>query len=133
RPRHTSHDHQPGGGRASPPASFMPGIAMLGFCHRLLALAFALGVLAALPTLAHAGPYEDAISRFVTDDFDDTTAAINGVAASGHPLAAVVIGALGDGRLVFSAQAKKVFLRDSSDRLIDAVTGQPVTAAAPND
>jgi urea transport system permease protein len=106
---------------------------MLGFCNRLLALVFALGVLATLATAAHAGPYEDALARFVTDDFDDTTAAINGVAASGHPLAAVVIAALGDGRLVFSAQAKKVFFRDSSDRLIDAVTGQPVTAGAPND
>jgi urea transport system permease protein len=106
---------------------------MPGFCHRLLAPAFALGMLAGLATAAHAGPYEDALSRFVTDDFDDTTEAINGVAASGHPLAAVVIEALGDGRLLFSAEAKTVLFRDSSDQLIDAVTGQPVTAGAPAD
>ena len=106
---------------------------MLGFCNRLLALVFALAIFAALPIAAHAGAYEDALSRFVTDDFDDTTQAINGVAASGNPLAAAVIEALGDGRLVFSAQAKMVFFRDKSDQLIDAVTGKPVTAGAPTD
>jgi urea transport system permease protein len=106
---------------------------MLGFCNRLLALAFALGLLADLPTLAHAGPYEDALSRFVTDDFDDTTAAINGVAISGHPLAPVVLGALQDGRLLVSGTAQQVYFRDSSDQLIDAVSGQPVTAGAPTD
>jgi urea transport system permease protein len=110
---------------------------MLGSCHRLLALVFASGMLLgmlALPTVAHAAPYEDALARFVTDDFDDTTEAINGVAASGNPLAAAVLGALlDDGRLVFSAQAKKVFFRDGSGQLIDAATGQPVTAGAPAD
>jgi urea transport system permease protein len=106
---------------------------MFGFCGRLLALVFALGVFAALASVAHAGPYEDAVSRFVTDDFDDTTAAINGVATSGHPLAAAVFEALQDERLVFSAQAKTVFFRDKSDQLIDAFTGQPVTAGAPSD
>jgi len=106
---------------------------MLGFCNRMLALAVAFGILVAFPATAHAGPYEDALSGFVTDDFDDTTGAINGVAASGHPLAAVVIEALQDGRLVFSAQAKAAFFHDKSDRLIDAATGAPVTAAAPAD
>jgi urea transport system permease protein len=111
----------------------LPEIMMLGFCNRLLVLVLALGIFAALPIAAHAGPYEDALSRFVTDDFDETTEAINGVAASGNPLAAEVLQALQDGRLVFSAQAKKVFFQDKSDRLIDAETGQPVTAGAPTD
>jgi urea transport system permease protein len=105
----------------------LPEIMMLGLCNRLLALVLALGIFAALPIAAHAGPYEDALSRFVTDDFDETTEAINGVASSGNPLAAEVLQALQDGRLVFSAQAKKVFFQDKSDRLIDAETGQPVT------
>jgi len=111
----------------------MPEIKMLGFCHRLLALVFALGVLAALVPAAHAGPYEDAIARFLTGDFDDTTAGINGIAVSGSPLAPAVLGALQDGRLMFSATAMKVFFNDSSDQLIDAATGQPVTAGAPAD
>jgi urea transport system permease protein len=106
---------------------------MLRLRHRLLALAFALGLLALLPTVAHAGPYEDALARFLTDDFDDTTEAINGIAGSGSPLAAAVLGALQDGRLVVSPQAKQVFFRDSSERLIDAATGQPATAAPPAD
>jgi urea transport system permease protein len=111
----------------------LPEIMMLGLCSRWLALVFALGIHAALPTAALAGPYEDALSRFVTNDFDDTTEAINGVATSGSPLAAVVIDALQDGRLLFSAESKKVFFRDNSDQLIDAVSGQPVTAGAPTD
>jgi urea transport system permease protein len=111
----------------------MPGIMMLGLGHRLLALVFALIVLAALPIAAHAGPYEDALARFLTEDFDDTTQAINGVAASGNPLAAAVLEALGNERLLFSAQAKTVFYRDKSDQLIDAATGTPVTAGAPAD
>jgi urea transport system permease protein len=106
---------------------------MLGLCSRLLALALALGIYAALANPAHAGPYEDALARFVTNDFDDTTEAINGVAASGNPLAAAVLEALADERLLFSAQAKTVFFRDSSDQLINAATGQPVAAAAPAD
>jgi urea transport system permease protein len=109
----------------------MPEIMMFRFCNRLLALVLALGIFTA--TAAQAGPYEDALSRFVTDDFDDTTAAINGIAASGHPLAPAVLDALGDDRVLFSAQAQTVFFRDKSDRLIDAVTGQPVTAGAPAD
>jgi urea transport system permease protein len=111
----------------------MPGIMMLGSCGRLLALVFALGMLAALATGAHAGPYEDALSRFVTNDFSDTTEAINRAAASGNPLAPVVIGALQDGRLFFSAETKKVFFRDGSDRLIDAATGRLAASDAPTD
>jgi urea transport system permease protein len=111
----------------------LPEIMMPGLCNRLLALVFALGMFAALVPAAQAGPYEDALSRFLTNDFDDTTAAINAVAASGNPRAADVLQALQDGRLVVSAQAMKVFFQDSSDRLIDAETGQPVTARAPAD
>jgi urea transport system permease protein len=106
---------------------------MLRLCSRLLALVLALGIHASLATAAHAGPYEDALARFVTNDFDDTTEAINGIAASGNPLAAVVLDALQDGRLLFSAESKKVFFRDRSDQLIDAATGQPLATGAPAD
>jgi urea transport system permease protein len=106
---------------------------MLSFCHRLLALVFALSILAALAPAAHAGPYEDALARFLTGDFDDTTMGINGVAVSGSPLAPAVLGALQDGRLMFSATAQKVYFQDSSNQLHDALTGQPVTPGAPAD
>jgi urea transport system permease protein len=103
------------------------------FIARLLALVCSLGVLAAVMTVAHAGPYEDALLHFTTDSFTDTTDGINGVAASGNPLAATVIGALQEGRLLFSAQEKRVFVRDKSNQLIDAATGSPVAGSPPAD
>jgi urea transport system permease protein len=118
---------------------------MRGFGDRLIArlcalvctlactLACTLGVLAALPTGARAGPYEDALGRFANDSFDETIEGINGVALSGNPLAAPVIRALQEGRLLFSAESKRVFIREASDRLIDAATGEPLVGSAPAD
>jgi urea transport system permease protein len=103
------------------------------FIARLFALVCALGVLAALPMGARAGPYEDALGRFANDSFDETIEGINAVAASGNPLAAQVIGALQEGRLLFSAESKRVFIRERSDRLIDAATGEPMVGSAPAD
>jgi urea transport system permease protein len=103
------------------------------FTALVLALMLSLGALAAAMTAARAGPYEDALLRFTTDSFSDTTEGINGVAISGNPLAAAVIGALQEGRLLFSAEAKRVFVREKSDQLIDAATGQPVAGTPPAD
>ena len=93
------------------------------FYDRLLALVLALGLLAAALSAAHAGPYEEALLQFTTDSFDDTIEGINGVASSGHPLAATVIGALQGGRLFFNAESKQLFIKDETDRLIDALPG----------
>ena len=111
---------------------------MLAFGDRFIALVFAIGVLvsgvlAVLPTGAQAGPYEDALSRFSADSFDQTIEGINEVVASGNALAAPVITALQEGRLLFSAESKRVFIREQPDRLIDAATGQPAAGAAPAD
>jgi urea transport system permease protein len=111
---------------------------MLAFGDRFIALAFAIGVLvsgvlAALTTGAQAGPYEDALSRFSADSFDQTIEGINEVVASGNALAAPVITALQEGRLLFSAESKRVFIREQPDRLIDAATGQPAAGTAPAD
>ncbi|HEY1362985.1 MAG TPA: urea ABC transporter permease subunit UrtB [Xanthobacteraceae bacterium] len=106
---------------------------MRGFSGRCIALACALGVLAAALTGARAGPYQDALVHFSADSFDETIEAINGVAASGDPLAPRVIGALQEGRLLFSVQAHRVFFRSITDQLIDAATGEPVGADAPAD
>jgi urea transport system permease protein len=112
----------------------MPGlIGMRSFCDRFIALVLALGMLAAAMTGAQAGPYEDALSRFTADSFDETIEGINGVAASGNALAAPVISALQEGRLLFSAEQKRVFIREASDRLIDVATGQPVAGDPPPD
>ena len=106
---------------------------MHAFRDRCRALVWALGLLAALVTIARAGPYEDALVHFTTDSFTDTTEGINGVARSGSPLAETVIKALQDGRLLFSASTKGVFYRDAADKLFDAATGQPVTGTPPAD
>jgi urea transport system permease protein len=107
---------------------------MRAFSDRFIALVCALGVLAALMTAARAGPYEDGLLRFTADSFDDTIEGINAVATSGNALAAAVIGALQEGRLLFSADSKRVFIREApSDRLIDAATGEPVVGNAPSD
>jgi urea transport system permease protein len=102
-------------------------------CALMCVLMCVLGGLAALPTGACAGPYEDALGRFANDSFDETIEGINAVAASGNPLAAQVIGALQEGRLLFSAESKRVFIRERSDRVIDAATGEPVVGGAPAD
>jgi urea transport system permease protein len=111
---------------------------MLAFGDRFIALVFAIGVLvsgvlAALTTGAQAGPYEDAVSRFSADSFDQTIEGINEVVASGNALAAPVITALQEGRLLFSAESKRVFIRELPDRLIDAATGQPAAGTVPAD
>ena len=111
---------------------------MPAFNDRFIALVLAIGVLvfgllAALTAGAQAGPYEDALARFSADSFDETIEGINGVVASGNALAAPVITALQDGRLLFSAESKRIFIRDRSDQLIDAATGEPVAGSPPAD
>ena len=80
---------------------------MRAFSDRFIALVCALGVLAVLMTGARAGPYEDGLLRFTADSFDETIEGINTVATSGNALAAQVIGALQEGRLLFSANEKR--------------------------
>jgi urea transport system permease protein len=106
---------------------------MRAFYDRVIAFVFALGLLAAAAGLAHAGPYEDALAGFTTDDFSDTADAVNALVASGSPLAAPVIEALQGGRLMFSATAKKVFIKSKSGALLDAATGKTAEGAPPDD
>jgi urea transport system permease protein len=97
--------------------------------ERLVALVAAICVLfiAALP--AHAQSFEDALARFAADSFGDTEAAIGQVAASGHARAQPVIQALQDGRLLFDASAKKVYIRDQAGTIVEAATGQAASDA----
>jgi urea transport system permease protein len=104
---------------------------MRTLCDRFVALVIAFAVLAVAGS-AMAQSFEDALARFSADSFADTEAGINGVAASGNPLAAQVIESLQDGRLLFSPEAKKVYIRTRAGTVLDAGTGQPV-AGAPAD
>ena len=92
---------------------------------RALALAVLLTAFA-LP--AFAGPFEDAVAKFATDDFSDSEEAIGAVAASGSPLAYPIISALQDERLMFDADSKKVYIKEINGKAIEAATGAPVDA-----
>src|SRR5262245_22085285 len=92
---------------------------------RLILIAALGALLFAIP--ARAAPYDDALARFTADSFSDTEAGIEGVAASGNPLAVQVIEALQNAQLAYDPQTKKVYIREGQ-RLIDAATGQPATA-----
>jgi urea transport system permease protein len=116
---------------------------------RLVALLFALTVALAVPASAQdaqaqaspaeqaapptaAGSLAAALAHFIEDDFSETDTGIAEVAATGDPRAAVIIEALQDGRLLFSAEQKKVYYKDKSGALFEAATGSAV-ADEPSD
>ena len=103
--------------------------------ERCAALVVSLGLVLALllagTLAANAESYEEALAKFAADSYNETDAAVAAVAASGNPLAAQVIEALQDGRLLFSAGDKKIYMRKPPAGLLDAVTGQPVSGAEP--
>ncbi len=99
-----------------------------GLAVVLLAFTFLL----AAPPL-HAANLEDAIAHFTADDYTETDAGISAVAETGDPRAAAIIEALGDGRLMFSAEQKKVYYKDADGKLFDAVTGTAADGSPPAD
>ncbi len=103
------------------------------FYDRIVALVFALGLIMAGVVAAHAGPYEDALAKFTEGSLSDTGDGINGIVASGNPLAEQVLAALQDARLMFSAEKKTVYIKTKDDKLLDAVTGKPFTGTPPDD
>jgi urea transport system permease protein len=115
----------------------MPGIQMMTVLYdRIVALVIMLGLLVATGLNANAQgnapSYESALAGFTNDAFDDTDAAITAVAASGSPRAIDVIQALQSGRLLFSADPKKVYIREPSGTIVDALTND-VVATPPAD
>jgi urea transport system permease protein len=94
----------------------------------LLALGFVLG-----HATAHAASLDEAIAHFTADDFDESIAGVGEVAASGSPRAEIIIRALHNGQLMFSAKRKAVYIQEDTDKLTDAATGAPVTGDPPAD
>ncbi len=76
---------------------------------------------------------EEALAHFTSDDYSEIEEGIAAVAASGDPRAASLIEALQDGRLLYSAEQKKVFFKDSSGKLFDAVTNAAIADSGPAD
>jgi len=76
---------------------------------------------------------EEALAHFATDDYGEIEEGIAAVAGSGDPRAASIIEALQDGRLFYSAEQKKVFYKDASGKLFDAVAATPIAGDGPAD
>jgi urea transport system permease protein len=106
---------------------------MRSFYDRILALVCVVGLLFGAVASARAGAYEDALPGFTEGSLHDTGEAINKVAASGNPLAATLLEAAQDARLMFSAEKKQVFIKTKDDKLLDAATGKPLTGTPPED
>ncbi len=91
--------------------------------------AFLVAALAAF-VLILAGParaqdHAALVQRFATESFNDIAGAVNGLATSGSPRAAPVIEALRDGRLVYRAGDRQVFIRRPDNSFVNALTGEP--------
>ena len=99
---------------------------MLSFNRWMVAFVFALALLLANRTLANAGPFEDALAGLTTDSFSDTADAIEALTATGDPRTGALLEALKDQQLLFSTEAKKVFIKDPAGKIIDAADGQAV-------
>jgi urea transport system permease protein len=84
-------------------------------------------------TSVRAATLDDALTAFTADDFDQTDAGIVAVAASGSPRAEIILRALQNGQLMFSATQKKVYVQDDAGKLFDAATGAAVAGAPPDD
>jgi urea transport system permease protein len=98
----------------------------------ILSLALMLWVLLPGMPTAQAQDLESALSGFIADNFADTDSAIAAVAKTGNPLAISIIEALQDGRLLFSGDQKRVFIKERDGAVLDATTGKPA-ANAPAD
>ena len=96
---------------------------------RLVAWVLA-AVLLVVAAPGYAQTYDDALTKFAADSFNETEAGIAGVAASGNARAIDVIEALSDQRLLFDPATKKIYIREKSGRMLDASTGTEAGAPA---
>jgi urea transport system permease protein len=95
---------------------------------RNLAAAFFIALFAYgfAPCVARAAAFEDAIAKFTTDSYSDTSDAIAQLTTSGNPRAVDIIEALSEGRLYFDASAKIVVLKTKDEKFSNALTGEAI-------
>jgi urea transport system permease protein len=98
----------------------------------LVALLLALSMVLSCAT-AYAENLDQALVHFTADDFSESIIGIKEVAASGSPRAEIILRALQDGQLLYSAQKKAVYIKIDSGKLVDAASGQPIAGDPPAD
>ncbi len=91
---------------------------------RAVIVALLLIAVSGLPVLA--GSFEDAVAKFANDSFSDTQDAIGEVATSGDARAFNIVNALQDERLYADPASKKVFIKTTDDKIVDATSGAAV-------
>lgn len=87
-----------------------------------------LALIAALPLVgatANAQDISAALAKLTADSYADTGEAIQALATSGHPRAAVIVQAIQDGKLEFEAASKTVAIRGTTG-VVDAATGAAI-------
>jgi urea transport system permease protein len=89
-------------------------------------LALSIAVWSSVP--AHAASFEDDVALFAARSFADSEDAVARLQVSGNPLAYPIISALKDGRLYADDDSKKVFIKGTDGKVVDASNGQSVTA-----
>ncbi len=100
-------------------------------CRALALAAFcALAVLGPRPAVA--GAVEDAVAKFANDSYSDTGDAIGALVSSGDTRALPIISALKDGRLITDTATKKVYIKSSDGKVVDAASGAPVDSSFAN-
>ena len=97
----------------------------LVFRKSLLAICVCLFVAAALGAQAQTA-FDAALAGFTKGSFSESDKAINEVAASGEPRAALILQALQENRLFYSSEPKGVYCRDAAGAYIDAATGNKI-------
>jgi urea transport system permease protein len=121
-------------GGVSPSRDIKAGNLAMRFSRAcLVALLLALSSLVFGQAAAYAASLDEALVHFTADDFSETITGINDVAASGNPRAEIILRALQDSRLLFSAERKAIYVKDESGKLTDAATGAPLAGDAPSD
>jgi urea transport system permease protein len=80
-----------------------------------------------------AATLDEALAHFTAGDFSETSEGIAATAASGSPRAELILRALQNGQLMFSAEKQAVYIEDDAGKLTDAATGAPVAGDPPAD
>jgi len=91
----------------------------------------AIVMLFAMAAPASAGSFDDAIAKFANGSFADSAEAVDMVAASADPQAYAIVSALQDNRLLADSGSKKVYIKITDGKYLDALTGQSMSTIPP--